>query len=201
MRRRTKVIDADYSGEAICLARQLATDSGIEARFIQSNINDLNEVLEEEFDIVFTSYGMICWPPDLRSWARTIADHLRPRGVFYIIENHPLTSLIDEQNEKGISIGYPYFSTGGHFKFEGLGTYTDRSTELVHNAGFEWQHPLSEIVNAILEADLQIEFLHEFPCGFLQRHPPMVRAADRKWLFEDLAASFPLLFSIKARKM
>ena len=190
-----------YNVDSFLSGKSSLLPVGIEARFIHSNIYNLNEVLEEEFDIVFTSYGVLCWLPDLRSWARTIADHLRPGGVFYIVEDHPLASLIDEQNEKGISIGYPYFSTGGPLKFEGLGTYTDRSAELVHDAVFEWQHPLSEIVNAILEAGLQIEFLHEFPYGFFQRHPRMVRAVDRTWRFEDPAASFPLIFSLKARKM
>ncbi|MFN8365416.1 MAG: methyltransferase domain-containing protein [Cloacibacterium normanense] len=34
--------------------------------------------LEEKFDIVFTSYGVIGWLPDLDKWAKVICNFLNP---------------------------------------------------------------------------------------------------------------------------
>ena len=194
------VTGVDYSGEAINLARHIAEEVGIDARFIESNILALDSVLEEKFDIVFTSYGVLCWLPDLKAWARTIATHLKDGGFFYIVEDHPLASTIDEGMMDRICMAYPYFSGGEALKFELQGTYTDRSAQLINNSSFEWVHPLGEIVNSLLEAGLKIEYLHEFPFGFFQRHPRMTKRPDGTWHFDDPSISFPLMFSIKARK-
>src|SRR3954452_15106402 len=60
-----QVTGIDFSANAIELARSLSEQTGIPARFIQTNIYDLPEVLSEQFDVVFTSYGVISWLPDL----------------------------------------------------------------------------------------------------------------------------------------
>jgi len=194
-----KVTGIDYSGEAIHLARSIAKETGIDARFIESNIYDLDSSLKERFDIVYTSYGVLCWLPDLKRWADQIRNHLKEGGFFYIVEDHPLASTIDEESADKICMNFPYFSPGEALKFELLGTYTDRSVRLKNKTSYEWPHPLSEIVNSLLEAGLSIEFLHEFPFGFFKRHPQMSRRADGTWHFDDPAISFPMMFSIKAR--
>ena len=55
-----KVTGVDFSDEAIALARSISGELKIPARFIQSNIYDAPDVLHEQFDIVFTSYGALC---------------------------------------------------------------------------------------------------------------------------------------------
>ena len=85
-----KPTGVDFSDAAIDLARSLNDELGLGVRFIHSNIYDLPGVLDEQFDIVFTSYGVLCWLPDLDDWARVASNHLKPGGVFYIAEFHPL---------------------------------------------------------------------------------------------------------------
>src|SRR2546430_13961128 len=65
-----RVTGMDFSEEAIGLARSLAEELGLEARFIQSNLYALTRVLHEQFDVVFTSYGALVWLPDLPEWGR-----------------------------------------------------------------------------------------------------------------------------------
>ncbi|MHA1212648.1 MAG: class I SAM-dependent methyltransferase, partial [Candidatus Heimdallarchaeota archaeon] len=52
-----EVTGVDFSSEAIKLAKTLTKKAKLEARFIQANIFDLPDILDEKFDIVFTSYG------------------------------------------------------------------------------------------------------------------------------------------------
>ena len=74
----------DFSEAAIELARSLNDELGLEARFICSNIYDLPDTLDEEFDIVFTSYGVLTWLPDLDKWAEVIYKRLKAgRHVLY----------------------------------------------------------------------------------------------------------------------
>ena len=83
------VTGADFSGQAIETARALAAETGVEARFVVSDLYALPENLEGQFDIVFTSYGAIYWLPDIRRWAQIAAHFVRPGGTFYIVEFHP----------------------------------------------------------------------------------------------------------------
>src|SRR3954463_9339837 len=54
----------------------------------------------ESFDIVFTSYGVLSWLPDLVQWASAVATLLKPSGVFYLVEFHPfLLRLVDSTAE------------------------------------------------------------------------------------------------------
>ena len=55
-----KVTGVDISGRAINLARQLAKNTELEAIFLESNIYDLPKNLDGKFDVVFTSYGVLC---------------------------------------------------------------------------------------------------------------------------------------------
>src|SRR5271155_2557872 len=92
-----KVTGIDFSDRAIALARSLSAELKIPARFIHSNICDAPAALHEQFDIVFTSYGALCWLPDIKRWATIAADFVKPGGFFYIAEFHPLTQMADNR--------------------------------------------------------------------------------------------------------
>ncbi len=80
-----EVTGVDFSPTAIALARELSREVGLEANFIEANIYDLPTVLEGQFDIVFASYGVLCWLPDLLAWARVAAHFLKAGGAFHLI--------------------------------------------------------------------------------------------------------------------
>ena len=84
-----RVTGVDLSDDAIATARRLNAELGLDARFIRANVFDLPEVLDEEFDVVYTAMGVLVWLPDLTAWARVVARHLKPGGLFYLLETHP----------------------------------------------------------------------------------------------------------------
>ena len=77
-----KVTGVDFSEEGIKLAKSLSEELHIEAKFICSNIYDIENHINEKFDIVFTSYGTIGWLNDLQEWGRLISKYLKPGGLF-----------------------------------------------------------------------------------------------------------------------
>ena len=110
----------DISDAAIGLARALNDELQLNTRFIRSNIYDLPNVLEEEFDIVYTAMGVLCWLPDLSEWANIIAKFLKPNGIFYILDGHPFAHVFEsEENQAGVQelrARHPYFKkNGGRF--------------------------------------------------------------------------------------
>ncbi|MHA1187498.1 MAG: class I SAM-dependent methyltransferase, partial [Candidatus Heimdallarchaeota archaeon] len=83
------VTGVDFSDEAIKLAKQLNKQANLKGDFILSNVYDLPNVLNEKFDVVYTSVGVLCWLNDLKKWAEVIAYFLKSGGIFYIHDGHP----------------------------------------------------------------------------------------------------------------
>ncbi|MYE27214.1 MAG: class I SAM-dependent methyltransferase, partial [Chloroflexi bacterium] len=69
----SRVTGVDISDEAIRFARQLSRESGIKASFIRADIYDFFANDSARFDVVFSSYGALCWLSDLAAWGRGIA--------------------------------------------------------------------------------------------------------------------------------
>jgi len=189
-----KVTGIDFSPEAISLAKSLSEELNIPARFIETELYDLPEILDEKFDIVFTSYGVKAWICDTPKWARLIARYLKPGGTFYMVEFHPILGMFDDDGEK---LEYPYFYSPKPIKYVAEGNYADPGHDFKHDA-YEWFHSLGEIVTALISAGLKIEYLHEFPysptncCSFFTEFSP------GKYVIENYPNLVPLVFSIRA---
>jgi len=193
-----KVTGVDFSGEAIALARSLARETGISAAFIHSDIYDLPKVLDGKFDIVFTSYGVLCWLPDLTRWGQIIAGYLKKGGVFYIVEEHPIMNMFETGTENdNMEMKCSYFPGNGPTEWGPGYDYTEWNAKVVHGT-CEWTHPLSEIQNSLVDAGLRIMFLHEFPVCCYRAHASFKQDAQGWWRLDG--DKLPLTFSIKAIK-
>jgi SAM-dependent methyltransferase len=197
-RRGAIVTGVDFSSASIQAARELASKTGLEAEFINANVYELPARLDGRFDIVYTSYGVVAWLPELAPWADAIVRCLRPAGFFYIVEFHPIGRVL-LGDASGWDVGEGYFSLAEPVAVRAEGSYADRSAVFEHKTSYEWQHPLSDIVNALIAAGLRIDFLHEFPFSIEQQSPTMVQGDDGLWRFPGPNQP-PLLFSLKATK-
>jgi len=198
VRRGVKATGVDFSDKAITLARTLSKETGIKADFIESDVYALPRVLDKKFDIVFTSYGVLCWLPDLSRWAQVIAHFLKPGGFFYIIEGHPFVNVFDNSDSvKALSVRWSYFNNPEWLDGEPSGDYADH--DFVGSQGTcEWAHPLGDVVTALIQAGLQMEFLHEFATGFFKAYPFMTQSEEGPWHLDG--DKLPLTFSLKAVK-
>lgn len=198
-RRGAKVTGVDFSERGIEEARQLATRVQLPARFIQSAVYDLPQALDEEFDLVFTSYGALCWLPDIRRWAEIAARYVRPGGFLYVAEIHPMAMVWDDENAAELRPRYPYFYSKNPLRWEMDGSYAAPDHTFSNKVTFDWQHTLGDIVSAVIGTGLRLEFLHEFPHCCFRALPQMVQGEDRQWRLpgEQL---LPFTFSLKATK-
>ena len=191
----------DFSSEAIELAKELSKTTEIDARFVCSNVYDLPDNLNEKFDIVFTSGGVIMWLPDLEAWARVIAHFLKPGGFFYIREFHPFGYVFDDDdNVNDLRVRYPYFQGKKPLKFEAEGSYASEGAEIGMQTSFEWNHRISEIFTVLIDAGLTIDFFHEFPMTTYKALPFMIQKEPGRWVLPENEDKIPLMFSLKATK-
>jgi len=192
-----RVTGADFSDEAIAQARALAKQVGIDANFVCCNLYDLPSNLSGQFDIVFTSHGVITWLPDIPGWARIIAHFLKPGGLFFITEAHPTAYIFDDENPSDLRVRYPYFPKPGPDRFEVKGSYAEVENGF-RGVEYAWAHSLSEITNALIAAGLQIVELREYPFLAWRMFSFMEQRADGWWHLPDRFPPLPLMFSLKA---
>ena len=69
-------------------------------------------MLEGQFDIVYTSRGVLGWLPDIVAWAAVAAHFVKPGGTFYIAEIHPVAQRFENEGvEPGeLRLEYPYWT-------------------------------------------------------------------------------------------
>jgi SAM-dependent methyltransferase len=195
-----QVTGVDFSPQSIQIARELAQQMNIPAEFIVANVLELPDGLLGEFDLVYTSQGVLCWISDIKQWAQTVARHLKPGGIFYIFETHPAMMMFDDNQADSFQIKYPYFHRPEpqHFDDE-WPDYAD-STYIPKTATYEWQWSLADIVNALIGSGLTVEFLNEHDKCFYKALPGMTRTPDGWWILPGYEGMIPMAFSLRARK-
>jgi SAM-dependent methyltransferase len=190
-----RVTGLDFSAPAIEAARKLAADIGVKADFVCADVYDAPAALGgPSFEIVYVNVGAINWLPDIRRWAGVVSALLNPSGVLYMKEVHPFSWVFGDDD---LTVENDYFEHRNDY--EEAGTYADPDAPTVHNRTEEWQHPLGEVVNALIGAGLTLELLREHDHQAYQQWPFMKRDGLVYRMPED-TPRLPLMYSLRARK-
>jgi SAM-dependent methyltransferase len=195
------VTGVDFAERAVDTARDLAGEAGLadRARFVESDLYDLPGRLEERFDVVYTSFGVLTWLPDLDRWAQVIEEFLAPGGRFYIAEFHPVAFTLDEASTaEAPRFSYPYFPREEPLRFDNEESYADPDADIDPETSFGWPHSLGEVVTAICDAGLDIEFLHEYPWSRFAAVDAMEQREHGRYYLPG-TEEIPVLFSLRAR--
>jgi len=189
----------DFSGPAVAAATELASATGADATFVQSEVYRAAEVLPAgEFDLVYTGIGALCWLPDIRRWGQVVAGLLRPGGRLFVRDGHPMLGAIDDLRPDGLlSVDHPYFEQAEPLVWNDNGSYVATDVPVEHGLTHSWNHGIGEIVTAVLDAGLTLAGLAEHDSVPWDALPGMMaEAADGEFRLADrperLAASFTL---------
>lgn len=190
----------DFSSAAIGAARDLSARMGVPATFVEGDVLDPPATLPERaYDLVFTSWGVLAWLPDLGPWARTVASRLAPGGVFKVADMHPTLWIFDDEtDDPRLRPKYSYFQRDA-LEWEERGSYAAPGEELV-GISHSWQHTFEEIVGSLVRAGLVIEDLREFPLIAWRFAPGMVEREPGLFGLPDGVPELPLTFTLTARK-
>ncbi|WP_194897391.1 class I SAM-dependent methyltransferase [Catenulispora pinisilvae] len=192
------VTGLDFSGPAMAAAASLAERIGVtDSRWFTSDVYDAAEALGgEQFDVVYTGKGALCWLPDIERWARVAASVVKPGGFLYLSEFHPFGNTLRE--EDGRTVGYDYFDASPQV-WDEPGTYADAAAATRENVTVEFNHGLGDIVSALIAAGLRLEFLHEFDKTMFARYQ-VLEKRDGFYRLPEGMPRVPLMFSLRASK-
>lgn len=197
-RRGAAVTGIDFSPQSIDLAQRLSAELAIPAQFVCSDIAHLPDALNAQFDIVFTSYGVLHWLNDLQRWAEVIAHFLKPGGIFYMVEDHPTMRMFTTSADgTKLELANSYFFSPTPDVVKSRGSYA-APDHLEAYQFYLWNHSLDEVLNRLMGAGLRIEFLHEFPYAARAKFPMMEKGADGWWRLPPQYVQIPFLYSLKA---
>jgi SAM-dependent methyltransferase len=201
-----RVTGVDFAERAIAHARALAAEADLQASFVLADVLDLPAQLDGRFDLVFTTYGVTGWLPDLTRWARGLTRCLRPGGFLYLADGHPFAWAFDDEDPDpaGLRPRYPYFSSPEPQAYPTHGSYADPDAHVESPMEYGWQYGLGEIVSELAAAGLRLDWLHEHLYVPWRMFPFCVEAPEAGpgwWRLPDgLHGKLPLTYSLKASR-
>ena len=193
------VTGIDFSPPAIETARKLAHECGLNAHFIESDVTAPTEPLKN-FDIVFASWGAICWIEDIEAWMHVAAGALRPGGRLHLIDGHPVIMMMDEHADPSgpFVMRYPYQSPQP-VPDESSSDYAEPSMR-IGGTTYLWQHGIGEIVSAAIAAGLEIRRLEELDRVPWVGLPHLIKRDEFYWSLAEGVPFLPLAFALEARR-
>ncbi len=194
-----EVVGIDFSDAALDAARDLAAQTGDNARFILSDVYRAAATVDQHFDLLYTSVGTICWLDDINQWAANVAGLLKPGGRFVFRDLHPVMWTYEEVDGQ-IVPHFPYWqqpdqplSQECSESYLGTGTVASPRTN-------EWNHTVAEVLNALIVSGLCIEHIEEYPGCDWQLFPSTIPEGSQYFLPEKLRDKLPVTWAITATK-
>jgi 2-polyprenyl-3-methyl-5-hydroxy-6-metoxy-1,4-benzoquinol methylase len=181
-------VGIDISDVAIENARRKAAEAQIAAEFRQADMFDLPADLID-LDLIYLSWGAICWAPDLNELARILAERLRPGGVVLMADHHPVWEVLAVRGDNHLAVAGNYFGRGTPALEQDdakrpVGARGDG--EAPSFSVFVW--PTSDVVMALVSAGLRLD-------AYFEAAEPTIYPG-----LGDVASSLPAYYVIKATK-
>lgn len=192
-----EVTAIDFCPNAVDFAQNLSRELNTDTKFICSNIYDIDQLDLAKFDIIYMSYGAICWLPDIDKLIIMVKNFLKPGGEFILIDFHPLAISFDLLRED--SIKFSYFNQKEiPIEIHRKGTYADINAP-IETTEFNWNHSLDEIIGSFTGNRFELNSFKEYPFLPMDGFPNLELGNDGNYHVLNSNNKYPLLFSIKAR--
>jgi SAM-dependent methyltransferase len=192
----------DFSGAAVEAARRLASDTGADATFVQSDVYGAAGALGAgRFDLVYASIGSLPWLPDVDRWGSVVASLLRPGGRLFIRDAHPVLLSVKNRQDGLLVVQRPYFEHPEPNITDSGQTYVETGANIGHTITHWWNHGLGEIITSLLSAGLQITgFTEHDSVPYLALPGAMETVGDGEYRLVGNLRRLPCTYTLQAVK-
>ena len=138
-----RVVGLDMSPRSLKRARELARRAEARIELVEANVYAAREVVTGDFDLVYTTLGVLCWLPDIDAWARVVACLLRPGGRLILRDDHPAFMAVGDDTSHGLTLHEPYFQRHEPMTWENEGSYVETpegAAPIAHTRSHQWNH-------------------------------------------------------------
>ena len=159
----SEAIGFDISDTAILEAEQLAKIANLNARFVRTNILEIDKRYDNYFDFIYISEGSLQWFPDLDKFFSVVRRLLKKDGNILIFEMHPFAYFFEngfdseKQNFDSIT---SYFEKGPYSYKDGLDYVGGVQYEA--KTCYWFMHKMSDIIKAIVNNGIRISDFDEY---------------------------------------
>ena len=200
-----RVVGLDLSPRSLERARDLARRAGARIELVESNVYAARGAVTGDFDLVYTTLGVLCWLPDVGAWARVVARLLRPGGRLVLRDDHPVFMAVGDDASHGLTLHEPYFQQDEPMTWEDEGSYVEAPADaapIAHTRNHQWNHAVGEILTALLGAGLVLEEVSEARVSAWYRWPDLMEPREGGYRFTDPAMRdmLPLQLVVVARR-
>lgn len=194
------VTGLDFSSSAIDAARELAKRAGLSdvSKFVCADVYDAVSTFDNKtFEIVYVSLGSLCWLPSVDRWAQQVGELVAPGGRVYLHDGHPLADALDDD---GRHIENDYFEEAEPYVEDSDQTYTDSDRSIVHERNYSWNHGIAEIITALINHGLRLEWIVEHDWTVWPRYPFLIEEGHHRWTTPAGMSRIPMTFSLLASR-
>ncbi len=188
------VTAVDLSPVAIEVAKKTARDLDVEVEFICSDILAPDLLMGRQFDIIYSTYGTICWLPELKPWAQLVNDKLSKDGHLLLIEFHPILDIYDDDMQ---NIQYSYFNIEPISGSMG-GSYAEKSSDEIPY--IVWNHPISDVLTSLLNIGLQVAHFKEYDFAPYPCFAGSISSGKDRYVIERFGSKMPMCYSLMIKK-
>jgi SAM-dependent methyltransferase len=156
------VTAVDISPTHVANGQAKATAVGVRVNFVVADMTALPPEIDG-FDVIYISWGGLCWVPDLAEWARDVARRLADGGRLVIAEHHPLWEVLSVAGCGRLEVSRSYFEPTAILSPDiRKAPQAERELDqpLPAKTSFVWG--LGAVVSAVLGAGLRLTSLREY---------------------------------------
>lgn len=200
-----RVVGLDFSPQSLRRARALAVRAAPDVELVEANVYDARSAVAGDFDLVYTTLGILCWLPDIDGWARVVASLLRPGGRLLLRDDHPVLMAVGDDTGHGLTLHEPYFQRPEPMTWEDEGSYVaapDGAAPITRTRSHQWNHSVGEILTALIRAGLVLDEVAETRISAWCRWPDLMELCEEGYRFTDPAMRdmLPLQLAVVSRR-
>jgi len=156
-----RAVGFDQAGAFIAQARELAAIAGSPCEFVETDVYAIGPEFDAAFDVVVVTIGVFGWMPELGRFVDIAARLLRPGGILYVHEQHPIMNVFEPWGPTPFEPVQSYFRPEPFVETKAI-VYDDAVP--IGVADYYWfVHPLADVLTACLAAGFAIERYSEYP--------------------------------------
>lgn len=155
-----RCVGFDISDAFIEQAHRLTEASGQDCEFVRANVYDIPAQYDQSFDLVYITVGALGWLPDISGFFSIVSRLLRPGGIVFIYEMHPILSMFEQGTPRTLDLVHSYFRTEPFVEDDGL-DYVGK-TEYKGAVTYWFHHKMSDIIQACIDNRLAIHRFVEY---------------------------------------